>query len=153
MGLGKAKLAINDRKNFEGVPTDFVRAIDKMYKIGIEGVKEELEGKGYTKAEIQKVDGIMSVKPTEDLQKIFKTLEDKYNLREKEDFFFDPTLARGLDYYTGSIFELKPMGKPEDQSIGGGGRYDNLIGMFLGTGKEVPAVGFSFGLDRLVELI
>ena len=45
LGLGKAKLAINDRKNFEGVPTDFVRAIDKMYKIGIEGVKEELEGK------------------------------------------------------------------------------------------------------------
>ena len=158
LGFKKARVAINDRKNFEGVPTDFVRAIDKMYKIGLDGVKAELKGKGYSDAEIKKVDGFESEKPTEDLKKIFDTLEDKYSLKEGEDFFFDPTLARGLDYYTGSIFELKPTGKPEEQSIGGGGRYDKLVGMFLpagkaGAGRDIPAVGFSFGLDRLTELL
>jgi histidyl-tRNA synthetase len=151
LGLSKAKMAINDRKNFEGVPTDFVRTIDKMYKIGIEGVKKELAEKGYSKEEIQKVDDFENEKPTENLVSIFKILNDKYGLKENKDFFFDPTLARGLDYYTGSIFELKPEGNPEDQSIAGGGRYDNLIGMF--AGRKIPAVGISFGFDRLVELI
>ncbi len=62
----------------------------------------------------------------------------------------DPTLARGLDYYTGAIFELKIDQDPLSLSVGGGGRYDNLIGIF--AKKDIPAVGFSFGLDRLIEL-
>lgn len=150
VGLANAQMAINDRANFEKVPVDFVRAIDKMYKIGMDGVKKELDEKGYSEDEIKLVDRIRDTKPTESLAEIFKILNYKYKLEEGKDFFFDPTLARGLDYYTGIILELKPNGKPEDQSIGGGGRYDNLIGMF--AGRKIPAIGFSFGLDRLVEV-
>lgn len=137
--LSKAQMAINDRKNFEGLTTQDVRAIDKIYKVGRDKTEKKL------------VDFVESLKPTGTLKKLFEVLGTKYNLKEGKDFFFDPTLARGLDYYTGAIFELKPNGKPEDQTIGGGGRYDNLIGMF--AGKDIPAVGFSFGIDRIVELI
>ena len=63
---------------------------------------------------------------------------------------FDFSLARGLDYYTGPIFETI-VKEPTIGSITGGGRYDNLIGMF--AGRQIPAVGFSFGLDRLIELV
>ena len=139
VGLAKAQLAINDRKNFESLSIEDIRAIDKIYKVGKENTKKEL------------LDFVERSTPTEDLRKVFEILEKTYSLTEGKDFFFDPTLARGLDYYTGAIFELKPNGKPEEQTIGGGGRYDNLIGMF--AGREIPAVGFSFGLDRLVELI
>jgi histidyl-tRNA synthetase len=151
LGLNNAQMAINDRENFENVPADFIRAIDKLYKIGVDGVKEELIGKGYSDNEIRIVDELKDQKPSENLKEIFKVLEDKYDLKAGQDFFFDATLARGLDYYTGVILELKPNGKPEDQSIGGGGRYDKLIGTF--AGRDIPAVGFSFGLDRLVELL
>jgi len=139
LGLAKAQLAINDRKNFESLSIEDIRAIDKIYKVGKENTKKEL------------LDFVGNLKPTEDLRKIFEILQQTYSLTEGEDFFFDPTLARGLDYYTGAIFELKPTGKPEELTIGGGGRYDNLIGMF--AGRKIPAVGFSFGLDRLIELV
>ena len=139
LGLNMAQLAINDRKNFESLGLEDIRAIDKIYKVGKENTKKEL------------LDFVGNLKPTEDLRKIFEILQQTYSLTEGEDFFFDPTLARGLDYYTGAIFELKPTGKPEELTIGGGGRYDNLIGMF--AGRTIPAVGFSFGVDRLTELI
>lgn len=145
LGLIKCKMAINDRKNFEGMRVEFVRAIDKFWKLGKEGIKE-----GLTESEKKIIDSIEETKPTENLKKLFNTLETKYSLKEGVDFFFDPTLARGLDYYTGVIFELKPNGKPDEMSAGGGGRYDNLVGMF--AGRSIPAVGFSFGLDRLIEL-
>src|SRR5581483_7522292 len=135
IGLSKAQLAINDRVNFSGLSIEDIREIDKMYKVGKENIKKEL------------LEFVEKSKLTPNLENIFKLLQEKYGLKENEDFFFDPTLARGLDYYTSTIFELKPNGKPEEQSIGGGGRYDNLIGMF--AGKSIPAVGFSFGLDRL----
>ena len=139
LGLKNAQMAINDRKNFERLSIEDIRAVDKIYKVGKENTDTRL------------LDFVANVKSTESLKKIFEILENKYALKEAIDFFFDPTLARGLDYYTGSIFELKPNGKPEDQSIGGGGRYDNLIGMF--AGRKIPAVGFSFGIDRIVELL
>ncbi|MEK7112431.1 MAG: ATP phosphoribosyltransferase regulatory subunit [Patescibacteria group bacterium] len=139
VGLNKAQMSINDRNNFEGLSIEDIREIDKIYKLGRENIKKEL------------LEFIDKTKPTEDLRKIFEILEKTYSLAEGKDFFFDPTLARGLDYYTGVIFELKPTGKPEELTIGGGGRYDNLIGMF--AGREIPAVGFSFGLDRIVEIV
>lgn len=138
LGLNYAQMAVNDRQNFKDLPIEDIRAIDKIYKVGKENTKKEL------------LDFISNVKPTHDLNKIFEILKSTYGLKEGFDFFFDPTLARGLDYYTGSIFELKPNGKPEEQTIGGGGRYDNLIGMF--ADRQIPAVGFSFGIDRIVEL-
>ena len=151
VGLVNSKMVINDRKNFEDVPVDVVRAIDKIYKIGKEGAKKELLDKGYCQKDTALIDQIKLTKPTENLLAVFKLLEDKYQLKKSVDFAFDPTLARGLDYYTGIIMELKPNGEPEEQSIGGGGRYDNLIGMF--AGRDIPAVGFSFGIDRITELL
>jgi histidyl-tRNA synthetase len=137
VGLVNAQMAINDRQNFKDLPAEDIRAIDKIYKVG----KENTEARLLTFVE--------NSKPTQNLSTVFEILKTKYNLNEGVDFFFDPTLARGLDYYTGSIFELKPTGKPEDLTIGGGGRYDNLIGVF--AGRDIPAVGFSFGLDRIVD--
>ena len=142
IGFKDAQMAINDRKNFGGFTPEQIREIDKIYKIGEEAVKEKVGKEAF--------DRVANSKPTERLQKVFDTLESKYNLKEKSDFFFDPFLARGLDYYTSTILEMKLDGKAESLSIGGGGRYDKLIGMF--AGKDIPAVGFSFGLDRLLEL-
>lgn len=142
VGLKKAAMAINDRENFEGIPNKAVAIWDKYYKIGEDRVKEEIDNDNT----FRKLQSIGKSVAYNDLKYI---LETKYILKEGKDFFFDKTLARGLDYYTGIVFELKPTGKPEEQSIGGGGRYDNLIGMF--TGKQIPAVGFSFGIDRLTE--
>lgn len=139
IGFSKAKLAINDRENFKDLSIEDIRLIDKMYKIGRDKIPQNL------------LSFIENTKPTDNLLKIFKILESDYKLKENVDFFFDPTLARGLDYYTSTVFEMKPNGKPDDLSIGGGGRYDNLIGMF--AGKNIPAVGFSFGIDRIIELL
>jgi histidyl-tRNA synthetase len=150
LGLSSCKMAINDRGAFEGLPQDIVRAIDKIGKIGKEAAKKELKSKGYSENKLRYLDQLESAKPTLNLENIFKILTSKYNLKKDKDFYFDPTLARGLDYYTGSIFELKSTGKLEELSIGGGGRYDNLIGIF--AGRQIPAVGFSFGLERLIEL-
>ncbi|AKM83411.1 hypothetical protein A2422_04340 [Candidatus Woesebacteria bacterium RIFOXYC1_FULL_31_51] len=138
IGFSKAKLAINDRNNFKELKVEDIRLIDKMHKIGKDKMPQNL------------LNFIEKTKPTENLLKIFKILESEYKLKENVDFYFDSTLARGLDYYTSTVFEMKLNGNPNDLSIGGGGRYDNLIGMF--AGRKIPAVGFSFGIDRIVEL-
>lgn len=139
IGFPEAVMVINDRENFAGMKIEDIRAIDKIHKLGRESVRPEI----LTRVE--------NTKPTQNLIQIFAILKDKYNLEEGKDFIFDKTLARGLDYYTSTIFEMKPNAKPEELSIGGGGRYDNLIGMF--AGRQIPAVGFSFGIDRIVELL
>ncbi len=151
LGLKEAIVLTNDRENFAEFPPAVARAIDKLNKIGESGVMDELQKSGITDKEAtQIIQKVKSTKPTENLQKIFILLKENYNLVEGKDFAFDPTLARGLDYYTGAIFEAKMDQDPNSLSIGAGGRYDNLIGQF--SKKSIPAVGFSFGLDRLVEL-
>lgn len=151
LGLNKASMAINDRKFFKDVPIQVIRAWDKYYKIGEEGVKKELRRIFSAEQTSAYIRSLQDAKRTEDYGKIKEILENKWGLKLGRDFFFDRTLARGLDYYTGLIFELKPSDKPGDLSIGAGGRYDNLIGMF--SGKPIPAVGFSFGLDRIIEAL
>ncbi len=152
LGFKNANMLINDRANFADLPIEVVRVIDKINKIGEDGVTTELVAGGMSQDSAKDaVDKIRSLKPTENVEQIFKILKENYNLKEGTDFKFDPTLARGLDYYTGSIFELKVDTDPISLSVGGGGRYDNLIGSF--SKKEVPAVGFSFGLDRLIETL
>ena len=155
LGLEKATMVINDRKNFEGLPVEVVRAWDKLHKIGLDGVKKELLTKGFSKDEIDKFISVLDKKrKTENFNKVREILESKYDLRFEKDFVLDNTLARGLDYYTGLVFELLPDDKLEadrEISIGGGGRYDNLIGTF--AERNIPAVGFSFGLERLIDLI
>ncbi len=152
LGFKNAIMLINDRSNFADFSPEVIRAMDKLNKIGEEGVVQELVSGGKPEeAAKAAVNKIRSQSPTQNLEEIFKILNENYSLREGEDFLFDPTLVRGLDYYTGAIFELKLDKDPLSLSVGGGGRYDNLIGSF--SKKDIPAVGFSFGLDRLLEIL
>lgn len=142
IGLKDAILQINDREIFDklGLTTEEVTAIDKIEKIGKEEVEKQI-------GSLDKLD--TSPKP-ERLQKIFNALAER-GLKENEDYTWNKYLARGLSYYTSTIFELKLDKTPGGLSVGGGGRYDNLVGMF--AGRQIPAVGFSFGIDRIVELL
>ena len=95
-------MLINDRLNFEKIPIDVIRAIDKLHKIGEVGIKEELRSKNMAFDDIEDhLFKIKNAKPTINLKQIFESLKQKYSLKEGEDFLFDPTLARGLNYYTG----------------------------------------------------
>ena len=152
LGFKDAIMLINDRTNFADFPPEVVRAIDKLNKIGEEAVYKELTDGGMNQADAKDaVSKIRSKKLTQNLQDIFRILEDEYKLEKGSDFEFDPTLARGLNYYTGAIFELKLDKDPNSLSVGGGGRYDKLIGMFARS--DIPATGFSIGLDRLLEIL
>ncbi len=141
IGLEKAVMQINDRTIFDnlGFSKEQIITIDKIEKIGKEEV-EKLVGS---------LEKLEKVQKTERLEKIFNQLKSE-GLKEGKDFVFSPYLARGLNYYTSTIFELKLDNTPGGLSIGGGGRYDNLIGVF--AGREIPAVGFSFGVTRIIDL-
>src|SRR3989344_5740011 len=147
LGFKNFTVKINDRSVFQELPQTAVSSIDKLKKIGEDGVFLELQNKGFSPGEARRIlDSIKLNSPTELIEKLFKNLED---LGVSKDYFaYDPTLARGLDYYTGAIFELEIEGY-SGGSVGGGGRYDNLIGRF--ADKQTPATGFSFGFDRLLE--
>src|SRR3989344_8872529 len=149
VGLKNPQMIINDRKNFAGLQKEVIIALDKLEKIGEEAVISELIQKGLSKIDASTIlQSMRNKSPTDNLKSIFKYLQ---NLGINQDEYeFNPLLARGLDYYTGAIFELKPTASPQDLSIGSGGRYDNLIGSF--SKKDIPAVGFSFGIDRLIEV-
>lgn len=138
LGFKNFKILVNDRSLFGEISKDAVISIDKLKKIGEEKVKEELSQKGI---DPKVLDEIKKNEPTDSLEKMINLIND-------ERVVFEPTLARGLDYYTGLIIEVEIEGYSAG-SVGGGGRYDNLIGMF--AGKQIPAVGFAFGFDRLLE--
>ncbi|MCX7955614.1 MAG: histidine--tRNA ligase [Patescibacteria group bacterium] len=149
IGFKKTKILINDRKNFYGINNSLIASIDKLPKIGEEKVIEELIKKSLKKEEAKKLlNSIKNKSLSEDIKKLFNLLKEK-GYKENVDFVYQPTLARGLDYYTGIIYEVVDEDYPT--SLGGGGRYDNLIGLF--TGKNIPAVGFAFGFDRIIEAI
>ena len=149
LGLKDFRVFINDRKNFDGFPKEAIIEIDKINKIGEEKVRQNLIDKFIAKNtdEANKLlNLIRNNKPTDTVNAILFNLkllgisENKYK--------FSPVYARGLDYYTGMIFEIEVKGY-NSGSVAGGGRYDNLIGSF--AGKQIPAVGFAFGFDRLIE--
>ena len=141
-------------------------AIDKLDKIGKEGVAKELADKGYSDAQIAGIScldrrritrpngstRLPGNSPTtadsglDNLRQIVR-LTSKTAAAGK--IRIDPSLARGLGYYTGAIMEITVKDLPG--SLGGGGRYDNLIGMFLGS--DVPACGFSLGLERILVVM
>ena len=156
LGFKNFKIYINDRNNFSYFEKTFkltstqvwdvIRSIDKLKKIGRGGVINALSKTiSIDKAE-EIVDSFDNIKPTENLLEIFRSLK-KLGIEEKQMQFYPP-LARGLDYYTGTIFEVEIDGYSAG-SVCGGGRYDNLIGLF--TRNQIPAVGFAFGFDRLIE--
>jgi histidyl-tRNA synthetase len=121
--------------------------IDKLDKVGIEGVAKELGekfGDAVQKAAQNWLSAIDSSNIPELLKPIWQGLGD-----QASSLRFDPTLVRGMGYYTGSIFEIEHPGS--GSSIGGGGRYDGMVGKWLGT--DAPAVGISLGIERIVDLI
>jgi histidyl-tRNA synthetase len=174
------KLKINNRKILTGISeiigeaekiTDITVAIDKLDKIGIEKVKEELVQRGIPSEAIEKLQPIMDLKGSnkEKLVKMKEVLATSEiglkGVEEAEIIFnyaqnsgvtceleFDLTLARGLNYYTGAIFEVKANEEGVEMgSISGGGRYDNLTGVFGMEG--VSGVGISFGADRIYDVL
>ncbi|MBF8249410.1 MAG: histidyl-tRNA synthetase, histidyl-tRNA synthetase [Candidatus Levybacteria bacterium] len=157
LGFKDFKILINDRENLKfktnGIALSpdrnilAVRAIDKLKKIGKDGVLKELQENKFTREEaeeILQVVGNTELSPR--LSEIFSILK-QLGVTDNQ-YEFSPTLARGMNYYTGTIFEIEIEGYSAG-SVCGGGRYDNLIGMF--ANKQVPAVGCAFGFDRLME--
>jgi histidyl-tRNA synthetase len=142
------------RESEAGVPDNLLASvsasIDKVMKIRKEGVLAEIREKGLPENIAEKVFPILkATEPNENIREIMNYLTSA-GFKDGEDFQFDPFLARGLDYYTGTVFEADVQGY-EAGAVGGGGRYDQLIGSFSGT--QTPAVGFSFGFDRTIEAL
>ena len=159
IGIRDAKIRINHRELLSrsiaalGVaPTDFGKAmitIDKLDKIGPEGVALEMKERFGEKISDATSSWLSSLSsdpnvPLE-LSEIFEAVEKLHPGKLR----FDPTLVRGMGYYTGSIFEIEH--PASGSSIGGGGRYDGMVGKWLGT--EVAAVGVSIGFERVAELV
>ena len=151
----------------ESYDTVFI-ILDKMDKIGKEGVAEELEKEGFAKESIDKylslfeevtedvngvrrlkelLEGFLDQKIAEELETIIQSVDTVKTA--KFQIVFDPTLVRGMSYYTGPIFEISIDGF--GGSVGGGGRYDEMIGKF--TGQKTCACGFSIGFERIVMLL
>jgi len=126
-----------------------LQSLDKIAKINEDGVKNELNSKDLSQSQIENLfKYIKEAQPDENLKQVLNKLKDLG--LPNDSYVFDPTLVRGCDYYTGTIFEIN-VTEPKIGSIGGGGRYDNLIST-LG-GPDIPAVGFAFGFERIVDVI
>lgn len=176
LNLEGVVIKLNNRKVLSGIAEvigaedkliDFTIALDKLDKIGEEGVKTEMLQKGITEEALEKLKPLLGLKgtPVEQLVALKEILSTSVTglkgIEELEFIYeafqtlilktanleFDLTLARGLNYYTGAIVEVSPPKEFQLGSIGGGGRYDDLTGIF-GL-KEMSGVGISFGLDRI----
>lgn len=178
LGFQNFQIRINDRRLLKAMAAysgfeekdfdDVFITLDKMDKIGMDGVERELIADGYDSGSVEKYLALFrDMEASEDRLSFieekmtgFFDEEAKAGFREiiesvnttKDDCFqlvFDPTLVRGMSYYTGTIFEIM---MPElGISCGGGGRYDKMVGRF--TGKDVPACGFSIGFERIILIL
>lgn len=139
---------INDRALLTKFDTQTLNAVDKIKKIGEEGVQEILMKNGKTDMEARAVlDEIQSLTPSDRLQTVMGIMAKLgYS---SDSIAFTPTLIRGLDYYTGIILEVVLKNDPNSSSLGGGGRWNEMIGKFCGL--DMPAVGFAVGVDRTIE--
>ena len=178
LGFKGFQIRINDRKilkamaSYSGFPEENFDSVfitlDKMDKIGLEGVETELLENGFAKESVdkylelfkglegasdgvaylaEKLDGFLDQETVESLQEIIASV--KATKSSDFEMVFDATLVRGMSYYTGTIFEIAI---PEfGGSCGGGGRYDKMVGKF--TGNDVPACGFSIGFERIIMLL
>lgn len=143
LGFKEYKILINDRSVFGDLPIEAIITIDKLKKIGEENVKKELANRGFSP---DVFDQVANAGIPESLNTIIE-MAARMEV-DRENIVFEPTLARGLDYYTGMIIEVEIAGYTVG-SVGGGGRYDRLLGLF--TDKQIPAVGFAFGFDRIID--
>src|SRR3989338_8231598 len=136
--------------------------IDKLEKIGSDGLKKELKEKKLTSDQIDKLIKLICIEGNnkKKLDFIKKFLKNSEGIKEIEEVLayapdaeFDPSLARGLAYYTGIVYETFLKNAEIKTSLVSGGRYDNIIGDFLNNGQKYPAVGISFGLDRIEKAV
>ena len=178
LGVPGFRILVNDRRILAGIAThlgvadqltEWTVAVDKMDKVGIDGVCQELEQRGFSAAVQQGTRALFDARPegtagmaalaaqfpTDSVREGVEALERLWGLAEGEgvsgpELVFAPGLARGLDYYTGAIFEVQVVDSPVG-SICGGGRYDDLTGIFGMPG--VSGVGISFGADRIYDVL
>ena len=178
IGFKNFEIRINDRRILKAMAAysgfaqenydNIFITLDKMDKIGLEGVEKELLADGYPQENIDKylslfrdmnasddtlkfIEEKLTDYLEEDMKASFREIIESVNATKSDCFHlvFDPTLVRGMSYYTGTIFEIA---MPEfGGSCGGGGRYDKMIGRF--TGKDVPACGFSIGFERIILIL
>ena len=178
LGFKNFQIRINERRilkamaAYSGFPEESYDSVfitlDKMDKIGLEGVEAELLENGFDKACVDKYlelfkslesaeDGVAYLADTlegvlePEIAQSLREIMDSVRATKASDFeiVFDATLVRGMSYYTGTIFEIA---MPEfGGSCGGGGRYDKMVGKF--TGNDVPACGFSIGFERIIMLL
>ena len=173
IGFKDFTLRINDRRILNdmiiaaGFGAEEVASVcisfDKLDKVGLEGVKAELLEKGYDAAVVEKFMTILSEAETDALtaaEKFCTNAEVVENVKKVLDFankiaggefnaVYDKSLVRGMGYYTGMVFEI--VSPKFGSSVAGGGRYDNMVGKFLG--ESVPAVGFSIGFERITTIL
>lgn len=141
-------IKINDRANFTSLDKKYISAIDKLEKVGESAVLSEMIEKGMNDADAKTALKELQNKPqTKTITRVLTFLQQMGVDMSKVQY--EPTLARGLDYYTGIIFET--IAQDSTGSICSGGRYDKLVGMF--AGRDFPAVGFGLGFDRTIEVL
>lgn len=176
----KFTVRINDRNIlkamaiYSGFPEEFMDQVfitlDKLDKIGMDGVQAELKENGFSEESIAKytellssvtadskgvlnlgqaLSGVLGENVAENLAHIMDTVTSVLDTEADCSLVFDPTLVRGMGYYTGTIFEVSVEGL--GYSVAGGGRYDKMIGKF--TGMDTPACGFSIGFERIVGML
>ncbi len=175
LGLAGYELKINSRKILQALAAlcggadkmiDITIAIDKLDKTGLEKVKEELLERGLKDDQIKIIESYLNITGTneekltqiksligidETGKKGIEEVEFVFRQAKNTNLSIDFTLARGLNYYTGIIFEAKAPREVKMGSIGGGGRYDDLTGLFGVPG--IPGVGISFGVDRIYDVL
>jgi histidyl-tRNA synthetase len=175
LGLTDYRISINNRKILAALAdlcggqeklTDITIAIDKLDKTGIEKVNIELAERGLSGEQITSINSYLAISGSN--EECIRKAEDlfgsnelarqglseiRYVLERSKGYniYFDLTLARGLNYYTGIIFEAKAPEQVKIGSIGGGGRYDDLTGLF--AVPNIPGVGISFGVDRIYDVM
>ncbi len=179
LGFKEYSIRINNRKILKGIieflginpklEGSFLRSLDKLDKIGLDGVNDELSKKGFSNDVIDKINDILEISTEGDSRNVIDLLNEKFESVssfkegldeikilfdylemtdiEKNNYNFDLYLARGLEYYTGIIYESVVDSLPHLGSLTGGGRYNKLIGTF--AGRDIPATGTTIGLDRI----
>lgn len=168
----KIVIKVNNRKILDSILSkadvkkekwiDVILTIDKLEKQGEKEVKKELEKKGIKKEIIKKIFPLIRAKKNN--SETIKNLKSLDGIDEVEELLgylktlkvevdFDPSLARGLAYYTGPIFEVFLINSELKSSVAGGGRYDNMIGNFLERKEGIPATGISFGLEGITDVL
>jgi histidyl-tRNA synthetase len=181
LGFEGFTIRINDRRVLAGIAeccgfesaqhNKVFIALDKLDKIGLAGVKKELENDGHPSSSVSQLCGIFESIPQPNSPEVFNKLTSLLasiqgvddaitSLKKVIDVIasqsdgrysitFDPSLVRGMGYYTGQIFEISAPGY--SSSIAGGGRYDKMVGKF--SGRDVPACGFSIGFERIISIL